>query len=281
MEPEAARRQREHVIAVSRGRYATRREEVEAYLGKAVPPNAQEPVPEKPPHRGRPEGSAAPPSKVVQPDAVGSRPTPPPAAPTLPGRGGPQHKYLQDLIKRWAEGRGWHVTIEKPVLDGLGNVDVALEKDGGSVACEISITSTADYEAGNVQKCLAAGFQHVVLVSSDKKVLAKARSVICEALNPEQIKRVRFLTPEEFFSFVEALEVTATGKGSATESRSEILTAREVESMLRIDVKTIYSYVQKGLLPYVRIQSNLRFLRSEIEKWVAEHRFRPKGPKKD
>jgi len=57
-----------------------------------------------------------------------------------------------------------------------------------------------------------------------------------------------------------------------------VLTAKELEALLKIDVKTIYSYVQRGLLPYVRIQSNLRFLRSEILQWVEEHRFRPKPP---
>jgi len=44
----------------------------------------------------------------------------------------------------------------------------------------------------------------------------------------------------------------------------ELLTAKEVEELLRIDVKTIYNYVQRGLIPYVRMQSNLRFFRSEI-----------------
>ena len=62
----------------------------------------------------------------------------------------------------------------------------------------------------------------------------------------------------------------------AAESK-ELLTAKEVEALLRIDVKTIYSYVQRGLMPYVRIQSNLRFMRSEILAWMAERRFRP-GP---
>ncbi len=37
----------------------------------------------------------------------------------------------------------------------------------------------------------------------------------------------------------------------------EMLTAKELEGMLKIDVKTIYGYVQRGLIPYVRIQSNL------------------------
>jgi predicted DNA-binding transcriptional regulator AlpA len=54
----------------------------------------------------------------------------------------------------------------------------------------------------------------------------------------------------------------------------ELLTARELEALLRIDVKTIYSYVQRGLIPYVRIQSNLRFVRSQILDWIAAHNYR-------
>ena len=37
----------------------------------------------------------------------------------------------------------------------------------------------------------------------------------------------------------------------------EMLTAKDLEALLKIDVKTIYSYVQRGLIPYVRIQSNV------------------------
>jgi len=47
-----------------------------------------------------------------------------------------------------------------------------------------------------------------------------------------------------------------------------MLTAKELEAMLKIDVKTIYSYVQRGLIPYVRIQSNLRFSKPEIQAWI-------------
>jgi predicted DNA-binding transcriptional regulator AlpA len=54
----------------------------------------------------------------------------------------------------------------------------------------------------------------------------------------------------------------------------ELLTARELETLLRIDVKTIYSYVQRGLIPYVRIQSNVRFVRAQIFDWIADHNYR-------
>jgi len=57
---------------------------------------------------------------------------------------------------------------------------------------------------------------------------------------------------------------------------SEMLTARDLEALLQIDRKTIYSYVQRGLIPYVRIQSNLRFRRTEIEGWIEKHSYRPR-----
>src|SRR5437667_6660434 len=271
VEPETARRRRERIIALSRERYAARKEEVEAYLSMATPvAPPTEPVREKSPQREKPERPVA-----ASTEVTGIKATP---EETLPGRGGQQHKYLQQLIKRWAESKGYRATIEKQILDGLGSVDVALEKGGRSVACEISVTSTTEQEVGNIEKCLAAGFESVVLVSSDKEVLAEVMKAGSVVLHAEQVKRVRFLTPEQLFAFIETLEAKAARGEEATKGSKEVLTAKEVEEMLQIDVKTIYSYVQRGLLPYVRIQSNLRFLKSEILKWIEEHRFRPKPP---
>ena len=58
---------------------------------------------------------------------------------------------------------------------------------------------------------------------------------------------------------------------------SEMLTARELEELLKIDRKTIYGYVQQGLIPYVRIQSNVRFRRTEINDWIEEKSYRPRS----
>ena len=55
----------------------------------------------------------------------------------------------------------------------------------------------------------------------------------------------------------------------------EMLTAKELETMLKINVKTIYSYVQRGLIPYVRIQSNVRFPKQAILHWIEEQSHRP------
>ena len=56
-----------------------------------------------------------------------------------------------------------------------------------------------------------------------------------------------------------------------------MLTDRELEALLRIDVKRIYSYVE-GPIPYVRIQSNLQFVRSQIFDCITEHNRQPASP---
>jgi excisionase family DNA binding protein len=71
---------------------------------------------------------------------------------------------------------------------------------------------------------------------------------------------------------------TSLGQTSAAEL-PELLTAKELEAFLRIDVKTIYGYVQRGLIPYVRTQTNLRFRKQEVLEWLERQRYplRPVG----
>jgi excisionase family DNA binding protein len=170
------------------------------------------------------------------------------------------------------------VTIEKPILGGLGLVDVALEKTGRAIACEISVTTDPEHEVGNVQKCLAGGFEQVIVVSSDKKVLSKIHGAVAEALPKEQFKKTRFMAPEELFSFIETLDASAAP--SASGKSNDLLTAKELGELLRIDVKTIYSYAQHGLIPYVKIQSNLRLVRADIMTWMAEKGYKPRTTSK-
>lgn len=266
--PLAAAR-RERIVASSRERYAAKREDVEAILrARHASPEMETEA------RGRKTRI-----RLEVPLPAGKpAPTPaeePPAPPQTPGRGGAQHKYLQDLIRRWAESRGYQVTLEKPVLDGLGIVDVVLEKRGRSpVACEISVTTSPEHELANAQKCLAAGFEHVFLIAPDQEVLNRVRTRAASILNGSQMKKVQFVLPEKVFAAVSVLESRDAPPDRTAADPKEFLTAKEVEELVRIDVKTIYGYVQKGLIPYVRIQSNLRFLKSEVLAWVAEHQSR-------
>ena len=74
-------------------------------------------------------------------------------------------------------------------------------------------------------------------------------------------------------------DITSTSGGLARSSNfgqvGEMLTAKELEQLLKISVKTIYRYVQRGLIPYVRIQSNVRFPKREILEWINRQSYRP------
>lgn len=276
IEPAEAESRRERIIALSRERYATDRETVEAMLNMGgAPPQTAEPrgAPRETPRKESPPAA-------IPPDAVTATPATP-AAPPIPGRGGPQHKYLQDLIRRWAEDRGYTVTIEKPVLDGLGIVDLVLERRGAeTIACEISVTTSPEHELQNAQKCLTAGFAHVFLVAPDKETLVRVRARAASVLPASQMKKVRFVLPEQVFASVSVLESRHAAPEEPAPESKELLTAKEVEALLRIDKKTIYNYVQRGLIPYVRIQSNLRFVKADVLAWVAEHRSEGQSPKR-
>lgn len=193
-ENEAAMR-RERIIEASRLRYG--RQHAEAAPEKQPADIDHEPEP--PPSESKPrppdsrEQSAAPrqPQIRVKKDREQQ----------ALGRGGAQHKYLQELVKRFAEAQGYRSTIEKPTPNG-GSVDVALEREGSRIAVEISVTSTADYEAGNVAKCVAAGYDRVVVIGPDRRRLDAIEKTVRSALADADRTRVDFRLPEEFLTYL-------------------------------------------------------------------------------
>lgn len=123
-----------------------------------------------------------------------------------------QHRYLQTLIKKMAEERGYKAVIEQPTPDGQGKVDVSLERNGKRIACEISITSTDDQELKNIEKCLSAGYEKVILCSPDKKTLEKMKSLVFERLKESDKEKVLFLQPEDFYLYLEEQEASQASK---------------------------------------------------------------------
>ena len=60
------------------------------------------------------------------------------------------------------------------------------------------------------------------------------------------------------------------------EALPEMLNAKDLEGLLQIDRKTIYAYVQKGLIPHSRIESNVRFSKHRVQRWLEERSFQPR-----
>lgn len=132
-------------------------------------------------------------------------PRPPRPAPTESGKGGSQHRYVQHLIKQLAEERGLRAVIEESVEGG--QVDVGLHQGDLSVACEISVTSTPEYEAQNLAKCVRAGFVRIWAVAPDAKRRRAIRQSAEARLAPEDFARVEFLTTEEMVVALDGLVV--------------------------------------------------------------------------
>lgn len=114
------------------------------------------------------------------------------------------HRYLQTLIKKMAEQRGYRAVIEEPTPDGHGRVDVGLERNAKRLACEISVTTGDVQELHNVEKCLRAGYDPVIVCSPEKKNLEAIRKLFAEKLPPGDQGKVLFFEPEELFLFLDA-----------------------------------------------------------------------------
>ena len=126
-----------------------------------------------------------------------SGPRPIPATLPSQGRGGREHKYLQELVKGLAEQQDFLAVIEKEVLDGDGFVDVALRRGEEWIACEIAITTPVEREVANILKCFEAGFASVWVISPEPRHLSAIRRLADEMLSAEQISRLMFLKPDE------------------------------------------------------------------------------------
>ncbi len=54
-----------------------------------------------------------------------------------------------------------------------------------------------------------------------------------------------------------------------------LLTAKDLESWLKMDVKTIYAYAKSNRLPHVHVNSNVRFPEDQIRRWIEKYSVAP------
>lgn len=113
------------------------------------------------------------------------------------------HRYLQTLTKKMAEARGYTAVIEQQLPDGNGSVDVLLTKDFKTIAVEISVTTDAEWEMHNIEKCIHAGYSEVISVSGDPKQLDRIKKKCIEGIKDFDGKAVQFFTPDALFSYLD------------------------------------------------------------------------------
>ena len=57
----------------------------------------------------------------------------------------------------------------------------------------------------------------------------------------------------------------------------KLLTAKQVSELLEVKVSTVYDWVSRGLIPYVKLRRLIRFKKNEIFRWVDTRTIRPKS----
>jgi hypothetical protein len=221
-----AEARRSEVITASRRKYAMARADVEALLEKsrAVTPAPVEaaPVPKvSPPQEAsattipepQPKIVEAPTHTVSEKKISESPPIVPPEAmaPSEPeppkdlGKGGGQHKAIQQRIKKVAEGLGFRSIIEHPITGTKEGIDLYLKRGTQEIACEISISTTIDHEVLNAAKCLKAGILTVAMICLDDARLQKIAAAASGSLGQEVSARVVYFRPDPFIEYLKSL----------------------------------------------------------------------------
>ncbi len=114
------------------------------------------------------------------------------------GIGGELHTEIQRELKLTAESLGFRATIEKQLPGTLESTDLLLEKDGISLAVEVTVTNTLGYELKNIGKCLRAGVSMVAVVGSDAAKLKKLEATAMHTYAVQSAKLLGFFIPEVF-----------------------------------------------------------------------------------
>lgn len=127
------------------------------------------------------------------------------ASPNDLGRGGAQHQAVQLRIKDGATALGFRVVLEKPVLDGAGMVDLVIEREDFSMACEVTVENTIDYEVKNVLRCMKAGFTRIAVVGVNEAKLGRLEVAVRHSLGPDDSGKVSYFLPDAFLEFLRQL----------------------------------------------------------------------------
>lgn len=59
----------------------------------------------------------------------------------------------------------------------------------------------------------------------------------------------------------------------------KLLTAKQVSELLEVKVSTIYDWVYRDMIPFIKLGRLIRFKKAEIFRWIESHEVHPKSEK--
>lgn len=194
---------------------------------------------------------------------------------SLAGKGGDSHKYLQKTLKEQSELFGWKAVVEERIPRTLESVDVGLSKEDVRIAIEICATTKTEQEIQNIRKCLDAGYDYVVSVSSDEKRLSLIKTAAKKSFNAREREMLKFCLPSEVSRFLSRV----SPEGVVSEKRvvsghiskeKQLLDTTETSAFLGISKNTLYEWVLQNKVPHIKVGRLVKFRRDDLEEWLKK-----------
>jgi len=121
-----------------------------------------------------------------------------------PFKNTPEFRILRNDIKKMAESRNYKVLFEEPIL-GEGLVDVGLFKNEVRIAVEIYVVTPEPFEIQNIQKCIIAGYNPIIVCSKDRKILETVWKIVETTLDFVTKSKILFLDPKGLLLYLDQL----------------------------------------------------------------------------
>lgn len=190
-----------------------------------------------------------------------------------PGKGGDLHKQFQFMIKEQAILFGWKAKIEERIPHTLGSVDVGLSKEDVKIAVEISVTTHAEHEMGNIRKCLDAGYDYILCVGSDENGAQAINSSIRKHFSIKERHQIKVCCPHQVKDLLKKIDsmaiVSATSNVSEEiTSQKQLLDMKEASSYLGVSATTLYTWVIQKKIPFVKVGRLNKFRKKDLDQWL-------------
>lgn len=118
-----------------------------------------------------------------------------PVLPIQEGRGGSQHRDIQQKIKAIGHDLGFGASVEASCTQSEGAIDVLLTGEKTTIAVEVSVTTSPEHELQNLKKCLAEPVDQILCVAPNDVHRLAIQNLCIEKLPQTQFDRITFLNP--------------------------------------------------------------------------------------
>jgi hypothetical protein len=108
------------------------------------------------------------------------------------GRGGVIHRAIQHAVSESARAKGYSTVVEYQLSTGA-IVDVHVDREGEKVAVEIAVMAHPSRELAHIRQCLDAGYDKVVTVFADPRLLERTREALGVVFSDAELSRVQLI----------------------------------------------------------------------------------------